>query len=59
MKNKEAAKLKVGDRVMWNNNPQDLGTVSEVGYCAVRIKWDNGQTGTTHLDDMDSVSRAP
>lgn len=33
---------KVGDRVKWISNPDERGTVTEVGYNAVKIKWDDG-----------------
>jgi hypothetical protein len=33
--------LKVGDRVRWNANKNDQGTVSEKNWAGVTIKWDN------------------
>lgn len=55
MNTKTARKLKVNQRVMWKNNPQDLGTVIEVGYCATKILWDNGQISLVRHDDMHSI----
>jgi hypothetical protein len=36
----EAKDFKVGMRVRWATNPADKGTVVEVGYCRVKVKWD-------------------
>lgn len=57
---KDAANLKVGDRVMWGGAASDLGTVIDQGYCATTIKWDNGQTGIVHHNDFYvDIARAP
>jgi len=36
----QAKDFKVGMRVRWESNPEDRGTVIEVGYCRVKVKWD-------------------
>jgi hypothetical protein len=55
----DAAKaLKVGDRVIWDDDPEDRGEVIETGYCAVKITWENGQTGIIHVNDCARVSAA-
>lgn len=59
MNAEQASKLKVGDRVMWNNIPTDLGTVVLVGGIAVEIKWDNGQSGVIDFNDTPIISLAP
>ena len=56
---KEAADLEVGDRVMWENNPADLGTVTEVEANAARIKWDDGAAGWIRFELAEDISRAP
>ena len=38
--NKKASDFKVGQRVYWETNPSDRGTVVEVGYCRVKVRWD-------------------
>jgi hypothetical protein len=53
----EAGKLKVGDRVLWGGIATDQGTVIDRGYAAVTIAWDNGQTGTVDLRDMQDITR--
>ena len=55
MNARQAKKLKVGDKVMWQGSHTDLGEVIEVGYCAVKIKWDNGQVGLVQHDDMTMI----
>ncbi len=65
MTGKEAKRLKVGDAVVWENDAADRGEVIEVGYCAVKIRWENGGAGVDgagigvlHVDDCENVSRA-
>lgn len=53
----EAKRLKIGDALIWENDPGDRGTVIEVGYCAVKIEWENGQIGVLHTNDCQSVKR--
>jgi len=36
----QAKDFKVGMRVRWESNPEDRGTVIEVGYCRVKVRWD-------------------
>lgn len=57
MKSQEAKELKLKDRVIWNNNKEDAGTVIEIGYCAIKIEWDNGQTGILYPEDMGPVTK--
>jgi hypothetical protein len=51
--------LKVGDRVCWDNDLTDLGTVSEVDWLGVTIKWDHGHTNTLFYNGMAQVERLP
>ena len=59
MDEKQAKRLKIGDRVqIWAESPDACtGTVSETGYNAVKIEWDDDQIGIIHLKDMDNVTR--
>lgn len=57
MTERESKKLKAGDRVMWDGDETDLGSVTECDYLCVRIKWDNGQEGTVHHADMKKISK--
>lgn len=56
---KEAADLEVGDRVMWENDPADLGTVTEVESDAARVEWDGGARGWFRFELAEDISRAP
>lgn len=50
--------LIVGDRVRWNNDTNDQGTVSEKNWAGVIVKWDNrGEQAILH-NDMILVERA-
>ena len=42
---KQARQLLVGTVVMWDNNPDDLGTVREIGSYSFLVDWANGQRG--------------
>ena len=53
----ESRKLKVGDRVSWNTDPNDLGTVTEVNWAGVSIKWNNRDDQSILHNDMALVSR--
>lgn len=57
MTSKESKKLKVGDAVVFSDGVR--GEVVDTGFNAVGIKWDDGQQGYIHHDDMQDVSLAP
>lgn len=57
MSEAESKRLRVGDRVYWDDDPADIGSVVETDYLCVRIKWENGQEGTIHHRDMSKVHR--
>ena len=44
MTGEQPRKLKVGDRVRWDNKMTDRGTVVEVTWSGVTIKWEDGHT---------------
>lgn len=56
---RDASLLRIGDRVCWEGNPNDAGTVVEAPWEAagVRIAWDNGQEGWIDKRGAESVSR--
>ena len=52
--------LKVNDRVCWNGDPNDCGTIVEApkGAVGVRIAWDNGKEGWIDRRDIgDAISK--
>jgi hypothetical protein len=55
----QSRKLKVGDRVCWHGTATDKGTVSEVDWTGVTIKWDTGDSTTLLHNDMGQVDWVP
>ena len=51
--------LDIGDRVCWQNDPADQGTVIEKNWAGVTIKWDNRSEQTILHNDMAQVERVP
>jgi len=51
----QSRKLKVGDRVCWNGDKNDQGTVSETNWAGLTIKWDNRSEQTILHNDMGLV----
>lgn len=51
----DARKLKCEDRVVWddgsyvNDKREDVGTVCETGYNAIKVLWDDGTIGLYHF----------
>jgi hypothetical protein len=50
--------LKIGDRVCWNSDKNDLGTLTEMNWAGVTIRWDNRNEQTILHNDMAQVERA-
>jgi len=51
--------LRVGDRVYWSTDKNDIGTVTEKNWAGVTIKWDNRSEQTILHNDMSRLERAP
>ena len=51
--------LTVGDRVCWNADKNDQGTVTEKNWAGVTIKWDNRSDQAILHNDMAQVERVP
>jgi hypothetical protein len=51
--------LKVGDRVCWQNDQYDKGTVTEKNWAGVTIKWDNRSKQAIQHNDMAQIERVP
>ena len=56
MTGEQSRKLKVGDRVNWDANQKDLGTITEVDWAGVLIKWDNREQQSILHNDMAMMS---
>jgi hypothetical protein len=50
MKPDEASKIEVGDRVMWDNDPNDAGTVTGKISFGFRVRWDAWPLSSGWLD---------
>jgi hypothetical protein len=56
MTGEQSRKLKTGSRVYWMSDPKDAGTVTEMTWFGVVIKWDNrGEQSIMH-NDMSAVA---
>jgi hypothetical protein len=51
--------LKVGDRVIWQTDTNDLGTVTETNWAGVTIRWDNRSEQAILRNDMSAVFAVP
>ncbi len=51
---KESKKLKIGDIVVFSDGVK--GEVTDIGYNAVGFKWEDGQAGHIHHNDMQDVA---
>ena len=57
MNHKQAAKLKVGDRVRYTGEDSCPGTITEANWHAVKIKYDDDVECILHHRDMDDIER--
>jgi hypothetical protein len=57
MTGEESRKLKSGDRVFWQDDLKNQGTVREVSWSGVRIDWDDGDSTAVGHNDMAQVHR--
>jgi hypothetical protein len=58
MTGEQSRKLKVGDRVYWNKNTADQGTIVETNWAGVTIKWNDRGEQTILHNDMTQIERA-
>jgi hypothetical protein len=54
----ESRKLKIGDRVCWQNDRADQGMVTETNWAGLTVKWDNRSEQTIQHNDMGQIDRA-
>ncbi len=47
--------LKVGDKVSWQNDHADQGTVTEKNWAGVTVKWNSRSEQSVMHNDMGSV----
>ena len=53
----QSRQLKVGDRVCWNADKNDKGTVTAIHIRYVTIKWHDGHESFTGHNEMKRVER--
>jgi hypothetical protein len=58
MTGEQSRKLKAGDKVRWQKDQADLGTVTETNWAGVTVKWDSRSEQTIQHNDMAQVERA-
>jgi hypothetical protein len=49
--------LNIGDRVCWQNDQADQGTITKKNWAGVTIKWDNRSLQVILHNDMARVER--
>jgi hypothetical protein len=49
--------LKPGNRVCWQNDQADRGTITEVNWAGVTVRWDNRGEQTILHKDMAQIER--
>jgi hypothetical protein len=51
----QSRSLKVGARVRWRDDENDLGTVTEKDWAGVTVKWDSRSEQSIQHNDMAGV----
>ena len=59
MTGEQSRTLKVGDRVGWNTDKNDIGTASQENGAGVAIKWNSGNEQSILHDDMTEIFSLP
>jgi hypothetical protein len=59
MTGEQSRLLKVGDRICWQKDQADLGTVTETNWSGIIVKWDNRTEQTIQHNDMAQIERVP
>ena len=55
----ESRQLKVGDRVQWQGDVKNQGTIRGTSWSGVTIDWDDGDSNSVSHNDMGQVDRVP
>jgi hypothetical protein len=59
MTGEQSRGLGIGDRVFWQNDQNDKGSITETNWAGVSIKWDSRSVQTILHNDMGPVSLLP
>jgi hypothetical protein len=57
MTGEESRKLKPGDRVFWQGDVKNQGTVKGTSWSGVTVDWDDGDKTSISHNDMVPISR--
>jgi len=57
MTGEKSRQLKVGDKVCWQKDSADQGTVTEANWAGVTIKWSGRREQTILHNDMAQIER--
>jgi hypothetical protein len=55
MTGEQSRLLKVGDRICWQSDQADQGTIIETNWAGVTVKWDNRSDQAIQHNDMAQV----
>jgi hypothetical protein len=58
MTGEQSRHLRAGDRVCWQKDNTDQGTVTETNWAGLTVKWDNRSKQDIQHNDMGQVERA-
>jgi hypothetical protein len=58
MTGEQSRRLKVGNKVYWQKDQADRGTISETNWAGVTVRWDDRGDQTIQHNDMASLERA-
>jgi len=57
MTGEKSRQLKVGDKVCWQKDNADKGSVTETNWSGVTVKWDNRSEQAILHNDMAQIER--
>jgi hypothetical protein len=59
MTGEQSRHLRAGDRICWQNNQADKGSVTETNWAGLTVKWDNRSEQAILHNDMGQIERVP
>lgn len=57
MTGENSRKLKVGDKVCWQEDKADKGIITETNWAGVTVKWENRSEQAILHNDMTQIDR--
>jgi hypothetical protein len=59
MTGEQSRLLQAGDRISWQNDRADQGTVTETNWAGLTVRWDNRSQQDIQHNDMAQIERVP